>query len=314
MIKELFVFCRDTYQKMLIAWGTTKASHQIKEEMGRLALWGDSYGVSGGGLDHHFNADAELKHLRVSAVIPLFSIAKLLGACLSRLNNHILGSTDQVLGGAGYADKARLHRLLASVPEMVDIIDLYSADNNTPEFSLSDAVEGIVRAVNSLFYIIPFIEETYAATEEIPTKQKRVPTTEPAADQFRIEAQTYKTDIQHKFQKMDEHLAEVLAGINWNRHRRIREWTDDHRGPHLGGGSEAPATSIGTKVSTTGGGDDRSLKAPVFVAPGVPFECSICFKMLDDIDLWEYVILKESSWEYELIESQGAHVGRSTTI
>lgn len=210
------------------------------------------------------------------------------------------------------------------MPEIGSIIE-QDPNDDPSDFDLPDAIEDITESLDSLFDLVPFIDELYLAIEEAGTGeegQARVSTIEPA-DIPNPGAQFYKIDIRDKFPKVGEQLAETLAEVNWARHRRIREWADNHeiqgaqgrpkttftdsglgtsnftfqcplpssqKNPFSDCRSEASVTSFGTTNSTMSGGI-RVPKPPVPLSTGVVFRCCICFSMLKGVDtniLWKY--------------------------
>lgn len=290
-----------------------------EEDRGRFLLWGDGYAVLEGELDELFFS-AGSRYLRVSAVIPLWSIAKTLCACLSGVSGLVSKTTDQGLlnfNNPATKPNAKLHTLFEAVlslmPEAGDIIEPdWDDDDSTSEFDLSDATENIKDSVDLLFDIAPFIDDLYFATgpEDTTTGQGAL-TVESTNNPPCFEAQSYQRNILDKFPHIDKQLAETLAEINWARHQRIREWAKSHEtqevktvktnfadsglrnsiftlnpllNPTRGNpfNSDASVTSFGTSNSRMGG-DVRIPEMPTPSSTRI-IKCCVCFESLSGVN------------------------------
>ncbi|RPB17674.1 hypothetical protein P167DRAFT_7216 [Morchella conica CCBAS932] len=102
------------------------------------------------------------------------------------------------------------------------------SDCGPPEFDLLEVVGDLGDSLDSLFDFIPSIDELFPIEEEEDIlveklhEKIQLPPAEPISPIYGAATQSYRIAIRSKFPKMNDHLIETLAELNWERIERIR--------------------------------------------------------------------------------------------
>ncbi|KAF8242806.1 hypothetical protein K440DRAFT_670612 [Wilcoxina mikolae CBS 423.85] len=191
LIERLHDFCLEAFESALSEAAASSLiseglRQEWKQERGRFVLWGDGANVKDGELDHRLR-DAKEHELYESVVIVLAKLA------------YTLRSVQQ-----GDNFQSLLAAAKHFVPEIAEFID-----SEEPELKPDELVLEIKESNDSLYDLVPFLEELMESNlKAADIEEPRPPQISNLGEKF------YERNILDKFPALDKTVAESLAHIN----------------------------------------------------------------------------------------------------